>query len=214
MRIAFERKRPLPRWLLRPALFSGAPLLLVLAPLLAAQGYALHTESVTIPEQGAVTEYVLRIEDKEFRFIPRKKWSVRYDPAKRTATLLPPNLEAGLSFTITPAPGELLQNLNPERLRELILARYPGARITTESRCYAAGKAGLAFEFERMLEKETTAAFRIAFVPFDGGVIEFELKTTGSKLPAYHHTFGNLLNSFRVGPPGAGGGRRGQVRDS
>lgn len=200
MRIAFERNPGRARSLLRSALFGGAVLLLVLAPVQAADGYSLDTESVNIPERGEVTGYVLRVEDKEFRFIPPNKWSVRYDPAKKTVTLLPPDLEAGLSVTIATEPDESGGNLKPEQLRELILTRYPGARITAEFRCYAAGRAGLAFEFERMLEKETKAAFRIAFVPFEGGVIEFELKTTGSKLPAYHHTFGNLLNSFRIGP--------------
>ena len=200
MRIAFQRYRPLTRSLCHPALFGGAVLLLALATVRAADGDALDTESVNIPERGEVTVYVLRVEGKEFRFIPPRTWSVRYDPAKKTVTLLPPDLDAGLSMTIAPEPDASRGSLKPEPLRELILTRYPEANITSEFRCYAAGKTGLAFEFERMLEKETKAAFRIAFVPFDGGVIEFELKTTGSKLPAYHHIFGNLLNSFRIGP--------------
>lgn len=203
MRTAIERNLPVMRSVLCAALFGGAVLLLVLAPVQAAEGDALHSETLNTPEQGEVTEYVLRVEDREFRFIPRRKWTVKYDPTKKTVTLLPPDLEAGLSFTITTEPDEVLADMKPERLRELILTRYPGARITSEFKCYTGGRSGLAFEFELMLEKETTAAFRVAFVPFDGGVIEFELKTTGSNLAAYHHTFGNLLNSFRVGPPRA-----------
>ena len=201
MRIASERDRPLTRSLWSSTLLGWVVLRLALATAHAAETNALETETVNIPERGEVTIYVLRIEGKEFRFYPPNKWSVRYDPAKKTVTLLPPNLDAGLSITIAPEPDASRGSLKPEPLRELILTRYPEANITSEFRCYAAGKTGLAFEFERMLEKETKAAFRLAFVPFEGGVIEFELKTTGSKLPAYHHIFGNLLNSFRIGPP-------------
>ncbi|HKS37627.1 MAG TPA: hypothetical protein VJW76_10590 [Verrucomicrobiae bacterium] len=183
---------------LAPWCFAACLLLLFLAPGHAAEDEALKSETVNIPERGEVTGYVVRVVGREFRFIPPNKWSVKYDPVKKTATLLPPDLEAGLSFTMTTAldaPGE---DLKPDRLRDLILTRYPEASITAEFKCYAAGKTGLAFEFEQVIEKETKAAFRLAFVPFDGGVIEFELKTTGSKLPAYHHAFGNLLNSFRI----------------
>jgi len=183
------------------ALFCGALLLIVLAPGQAAEGDdALSTESVDIPERGEVIGYVLRVEEREFRFIPPAKWSVKYDPVKKTATLVPPDLGAGLSFTIAARPDGSGGDLKPEQLRDLILTRYPESQITAEFKCYLAGKDGLAFDFEQVVEKETKAAFRVAFVPFDGGVIEFELKTTGSKLSAYHHAFGNLLNSFHVEP--------------
>jgi hypothetical protein len=203
MSITFERNQSRARPF-RSTLFCGAFVWFVLAPGQAAEGYALSTEAVNIPERGEVIGYVLRVEDKEFRFIPPSKWSVKYDPTRKTATLLPPDLGAGLSFTIASESDGRGEDLKLEGLRDLILTRYPEAQITAEFKCYSAGKAGFAFEFERLVEKETKAAFRVAFVPFDGGVIEFELKTTGSKLPAYHHIFGNLLNSFRVGPPPAG----------
>jgi hypothetical protein len=204
MRIASERNLPLRHSPWSSTLLGGVVLLLALATAHAVDGSALDTETVNIPERGEVTIYVLRIEGKEFRFIPPNKWSVRFDPPKKTVTLLPPDLNAGLSIAIVTEPDESEKSLKPEPLRELILTRYPESKITAEFSCHAAGKAGLAFEFERMLEKETKAAFRIAFVPFDGGVIEFELRTTGSKLPDYHHIFGNVLNSFRIGPPRTG----------
>lgn len=201
MRIAFERNPWRARSWSRPALFCGAFVLCVLASAQAADGPAFDTESLNIPGRGEVIGYVLRIEGKEFRFIPPRKWTVKYEPAKKTVTLLPPNLEAGLTVTITKESDESGGNLKPEQLRELILTRYPGATITAESTCYASLGVGEAFEFEQMLEKETKAAFRMAFVPIDGGVVEFELKTTGSKLPDYHRAFGSLLNTFRIGPP-------------
>ena len=59
--------------------------------------YRLYTEAVALPERGEVTGYVLCVDDTKFSFIPPANWSVKYDPAKKAATMLPPDLQAGIT---------------------------------------------------------------------------------------------------------------------
>ena len=147
----------------------------------------------------------LWIDGTNFSFIPPARWSVKYDPAKKAATILPPNLEAGITFVIAFEGAESRPDMNTKRLREKLLKRYPDARITEEFKCYTSGNDGLAFDFERVVDKEVRAAFRLAFIAFETGTVEFELKTSSEQFPKYNHTFGNLLNSFRIKQGGRGG---------
>jgi hypothetical protein len=82
--------------------------------------------------------------------------------------------------------------------RERVLVRYPGARITSEFKCYTAGHDGLAFDFLRTVDSSLKAAYRLAFVPFDGGVVEFEMKASKAKFQKHQRAFGLLLNSFQI----------------
>ena len=166
----------------------------------AAEAHRLYSHVVTIPERGDVTGYVLCVEDTKFSFVPPVNWSVKYDPEKKATTLLPLDLDVGISFVTVFQSAEPRPELNAERLREKLLERYPDALIREQFKCYASGKEGLAFDFERVMEKEVRVAFRVAFVAFDDGIVEFEMKTSSDRFPKYHHAFGNLLNSFRIGP--------------
>ncbi len=75
-------------------------------------------EAVTIPERGTVTGYALWLDETKFSFIPPPNWSVKYDPAKRTATFLSPGLEAGITLKFAFEKAESSPERNPETLRE------------------------------------------------------------------------------------------------
>jgi len=165
-----------------------------------AEAHRLFAHVVTIPERGDVTGYVLYVQDTKFSFVPPVNWSVKYDPTRKAATIVPPDLDVGISFVTVFENAGSKPELNAQRLREKLLERYPGAMITEQFKCYASGKEGLAFDFERVMDEEVRVAFRVAFVAFDDGIIEFEMKTSHDRFSKYHHAFGNLLNSFRIGP--------------
>ena len=179
--------------------------LAVLLPRLygAEEQFRVFTESIEIAERGQVPGYALFVDDKRMSFLSPARWSVKPEPAKRTVHLLPEDLRAGISFKIVLGENGGKPELKAELLRQKVLERYPGAKITHEFRCYTSGEEGLAFDIERLVEEKIAVSSRIAFVAFDGGTIEFELTASTKTFANYHLAFGRLLSSFRIGPAAA-----------
>jgi len=166
----------------------------------AEDGFRLFTKPLEIPERGEVTSCVVIAGGKRFSFVPPERWSMKPDAVKKTVNLLPEDFGAGIRFKILPGQNEEQPELKAEQLRQQILERFPGARIVNEFKCFAGEKEGLAFDFERLAEKETPVSCRLAFVAFRGGMVEFELITSTKKFTNYQPVFGCVLTSFLIRP--------------
>ena len=166
----------------------------------AEEQFRLFAESIEIAERGKVPGYALLVDGKRMSFMSPAGWSVKPDAAKKTIQLLPQDLRAGIRIRIVLEENGRKPELKAEQLREKVLERYPGAKITHEFRCYTSGEEGLAFDIERLVEEKIAVSSRIAFVAFDGGTIEFELTASTKTFANYHLAFGRLLSSFRIGP--------------
>ena len=164
----------------------------------AEEQFRLIAESIEIAERGAVPGYALLVDGKRMSFLSPMGWSVKADAAKKTIQMLPEDLRAGISIKIVLGENGGKPELKAELLRQKVLERYPGAKITHEFRCYTSGEEGLAFDTERLVEEKTAVSTRIAFVAFDGGTIEFELTANTKTFADYHLRFGALLSSFRI----------------
>lgn len=165
-----------------------------------AAGLRLYSETTFIAEVGAVTNYSLVGEGRKLSFIPPPGWSVKPDTSGQTIRLIPQNLNAGITLRITLAEERGRPALDADQLRGVVMERYPTAQITNRFTCYTSAEKGIAFDFERTVQRNTRAAGRIAFVSFDSGTIEFELTTLADKLPDYRLTFGAVMASFHVEP--------------
>jgi hypothetical protein len=165
-----------------------------------AAAFRLYSETTLITEVGAVTNYSLIGEGRKFSFIPPAGWSVEPDPSGQTIRLIPQNLKAGITLRIKMTEEGGRPGLDADKLRELVTKRYPRAQITHQFTCYTSAEKGIAFDFERPVERNTRAAGRIAFVAFDAGTVEFELTTLADKLTDYRLTFGAVMTSFHVEP--------------
>jgi hypothetical protein len=165
---------------------------------LGAEDYRLYTERLTTPEYGSYTRHVLVERDVRLTFVGPRKWTVKYDPAKRAISLVSPDLKAGITVTLAPAAGE--EGVTEAWCREQILARYPGAKMDPPFRCYTETRQGWGLDFKVPLEAGTRAAFRSAFVGFDGGVLRFEMKAATTRISDFHDAFGGFLSSFRIEP--------------
>ena len=141
---------------------------------------------------------VLLAGGQKFSFMPPANWSVKADAVKRSITLLPQNLKAGITVRFNQKSDGRTPELNAAELRERIQERYPGAKITREFECVTDGQTGLAFDFVRVVDKDTLAGMRIAFAPYPGGTVEFELTTAAAQFADYHIAFSRMLNSFHV----------------
>ena len=188
---------------------------LLLPGLHGAEGeFRLITESIEIAERGKVPGYAMLVDGKRMSFMSPAGWSAKPDAAKKTVQLLPQDLRAGIRIKIVLEENGGKPELKAEQLRQKVLERYPGAKITHEFRCYTSGEEGLAFDIERLVEEETAVSGRIAFVAFDGGTVEFELTANTKRFPDYHLRFAALLSSFRIGPAASKSANTGRVGGS
>ena len=185
----------------RSLFVSLALLLIALTPGLAAtEGFKLVSLPLHIPERGEVTSYAIMTESHRFSFLPPPNWKVKSDSKGQEVTLTPPDLMASIQFKITRPGPDLGEESQSSLLRTQIQTRYPGAVIIREFNCYTGGSQGLAFDLERVVQKKSKIAMRLAFVPFAGGRVEFNLTASAQKFEDYHRAFGNLLTSFRIDP--------------
>jgi hypothetical protein len=186
---------------------AGCLVIPCLGGLQAAETFRIYTEPLKIPERGEVTDCVLWLAGRRFDFIPPPHWSVKPAAGQAGVNLVREDLSAGIRVRIRLAKGAEKPELKGETLRQRILARYPGARISPEFKCYTCGEQGLAFDVSLRAEKDTPVACRIAFVAFAGGSVEFELTSAPEKIGDNYHALGALLRSFRIGQPAPPNGK-------
>src|SRR5256886_9814364 len=98
----------------------------------AGEQFRLIAESIEIAERGKVPGYALLVDGKRMSFMSPAGWSVKPDAAKKTIQLLPQDLRAGIRIRIVLEENGRKPELKAEKLREKVLERYPGAKITHE----------------------------------------------------------------------------------
>jgi hypothetical protein len=158
----------------------------------------LRSERVKPVEGPPFTLYKLQVERVEFQFVPPPAWSVKYDPDKRTLTLLAVNLDGGVSVNIDLGDAGDLEVTDGEQLKARILNDYKGARRLREYRRPIAGVECVGYEFERPVDKNLLGSFRVIQVAFPGGKAEFEMKSSSRKFADFDPLFGAFLGSFRI----------------
>lgn len=186
-----------PSWL-HPLKVCGFAVLAISAPVQGAEGFKMLPQPLHIPERGEVTSYVILTVSNRFSFLPPPAWNVSESAAEMSVTCVPDDYGAKISFKIVPGIPKSIQDLQADAFRSEVAARYPEARVVSEFLCYTSGKPGLAFDLERSFEKRPPMTTRLAFVPFEGGMVEFELTTETRKVSRYRLVLGNLLTSFRI----------------
>jgi hypothetical protein len=181
-----------------PSLFG----LLLALQLVGIRGHAadiqFFSRPLMIPERGPVTSYVLQKSDHRFAFLPPPEWRLNLESSADKLTMLPTNLTASISFTIQVVPTNRPSSLDASWLRGQLARRFDNAEIIREFPCYTSDQKGLAFDLEIAATNGTKMAYRIAFVPYAGGLIEFDLAAPARQVADYHFAFANLLTSFRI----------------
>ena len=166
----------------------------------AAESLRFFTQPLIIPERGAVTSCILLLGTNRFSFLPPPDWRVQCDDNSKTVTLTSSDLGVGVHFKFITDRSQTGQPLQADIFRPRVLARFPGGIITNEFTCFTSGREGLAFDVDHVGAKKMKMTTRLAFVPFPGGLVEFDLTTTQKQFELYQLPFGNLLTSFRIEP--------------
>ncbi|HKS36712.1 MAG TPA: hypothetical protein VJW76_05955 [Verrucomicrobiae bacterium] len=161
-------------------------------------GCLLRSERVQPAEGHPFTLYKLQVERVEFQFVPPPAWTVKYDPNKRTLTLLAMDLDGGVSVALDLGETVESEATDPEQVKAGILERYKGARGLREYRRPIAGVECAGYEFERPIDKNLLGSFRVIQVVFPGGRAEFEMKSSSRKFSDFDPLFSAFLGSFRI----------------
>jgi hypothetical protein len=163
----------------------------------------LFSRPLMIPERGAVPSYVLQQSDHRFAFLPPPDWRLNLEASADKLTMLPTNLTASISFAIQVFPTNQPSSLDAPWLRGQLVKRFGNAEIIREFPCYTSDRKGLAFDLEVAVTNGARMAYRVAFVPYAEGLIEFDLAAPAPKVADFHFAFANLLTSFRIESPPA-----------
>ncbi len=159
---------------------------------------------VTATEQGASTEVkrvFLAAETNKFTFRMPEGFQLQSDAAKKTVTLIADDKIGSVSVQVTEVAGGKAPELNPEELRQKLLARHNAAKIVDEFAASAGDLSGSAFEIEWVhAGSGAVLAARVAFIPFPGGLLEFNQIAPKAKIRDYDQALNQVLLSFRHAP--------------
>ena len=177
----------------------------VMAQLAFAEGRLRLAKQPGVQEEGGtLTRYSVQTERREFHFLPPPDWQVTLDDAAQAVVFAPRDGSVRFSLKITWSAGAKPALPDLAALRSQLLERHPDTIITEEFTAHASQESGPAFDLTYTTAKTYSLASRVAFIPFPGGMVEFELTARPEKFAQNHLTFGRLLNSFQIeeaGPP-------------
>lgn len=160
--------------------------------------FQVYSERMNEPESGDYLVQHVRTDEQGFRFIAPTGWEVRPEGTNTALLLTAPDLSAGIRIVLGRDTNTASALADAGPYRDQVLARIAGSRVVQEFRCYADGRQGVAFDLVRESQHSTQAVFRVALVPYPGGLAEFELRTSTNHFRAARASFGLLLDTFRV----------------
>jgi hypothetical protein len=157
--------------------------------------------TVMIPERGPVTGYFVLSGEHKFSFLAPTGWRMESNAEERKVSFFKKDLSSQITIQIVPIPMVLpaAPDEQKARWRERVMAAFPEADIKEQFECYAAGKAGKGFDLERNFPKDLKLMTRAAYVPYETGVVEFQLTATPVNFTKNQSVLGALMTSFKIG---------------
>ena len=102
-----------------------------------------------------------------------------------------------ITFQVDGQPGPSIEELQSERCREWVLARYADARILVDFSQSAANHTGPAFDLEWTNSARVVQYARVAYIPSPAGVLEFSLIATAGKFREGQYFLNSVMLTFR-----------------
>jgi hypothetical protein len=175
-------------------LLCSVGLLLVLAAPVQAAGMVVYQEEVDLAEGGTTQRPVLETETHRVRFQPPARWHMELTSTNQTVMFYEPGLEAGIMMRLWTEDNR--ENNSSTGWRKRVEERLEQGEVIAEFKVYSANAEGLGIDVEQSLSPVTRASYRIALIPFEGGLVEFELRTSAERADRYQRVFRHLVSSF------------------
>jgi hypothetical protein len=156
----------------------------------------LYQEEIDLPEGGTTQRPVLLTETHRARFQAPDRWHMELTSTNQTVMFYDPAFGAGIMMRLWTESRDNSGDGFVSGWRERIEQRLQESELVGEFRAFGANAQGLGIDLEKPLGRTTRTSFRIALIPFDGGLAEFELRTTSLYATNYHRVFRHLVGSF------------------
>ncbi len=162
--------------------------------------FVVVNEPVQIPERGLVTGYCVIADEHRFSFIPPLDWRLESNRGEKSVTLTPRELDTAIRLRLLPEPAARKAGEEADWAASMLKARYPDARIKDRFACHTSSSSGVAFDLLEDYGGNLRLYSRVAFVPYEKGMLEIrQTRLAGEAAPAYQE-FGMLMTSLRVTP--------------
>ena len=127
------------------------------------------------PYAGAITRGIIVAQTNQFSFVLPSGFRRQVDQTEKKFSLISTSYTCAITAKIheTAIDGKI--DLQRDTVRQQLLSRYKGARITDEFSASIEAMSGPAFEVEWASNTGRKMTARAAFVPYPGGHIEFSM---------------------------------------
>jgi hypothetical protein len=156
----------------------------------------------TTPFNGEIIRGIIVAETNQFSFVVPPGFRQQVDPASKKVTLTSTNYVCAIVASIHEAAVQGPSDLNPDSVRQRLLARYKDARIVDEFTASIESMSGPAYELEWTGDAGKMST-RAAFIPYPGGHFEVTVQAPTKKIRSYDQSLFQLLLSVRTSPIGA-----------
>jgi hypothetical protein len=132
-----------------------------------------------------------------FAFVVPDGFRMESSDAER-AILVSPDLSCQIVFRILDPVGGVSTELDPAAYRELLLSRYPGAKILEEQSRTVADRTGPAINLRWNDVGHIAREGSFVFIPFEGQVLELSFAASPERFNAAWPGFYSVLLTFRA----------------
>lgn len=133
-------------------------------------------------------------ETNEFLFVAPHGLRVDADPAM--VSVVSPDATFFLTVRILGVAAPSPNAESPDFHRNLVLNRFPGAKVLEEYSKSAAGREALTFDLRVEIARQVERAVCVALVSSASGILEFTLNADPAKLEEARKAFNTVLRTF------------------
>ena len=152
-----------------------------------------------VPGMNPVTRTHVTVGTNKFALLTPSGYRTSADSVQRKVVIVRDDGRCSLNFRIAGPMPTGTNGLSAEPFRKLLLERHAGAKIVEEFTLTASGKSGPAFDLNWRTPGGLTVFTRTAFIPSEGGVLEFSLVSDDpDKAGELHSVFNAFLLTFRA----------------
>ena len=176
--------------------FLVLTLALVSSP--AADSFQICERTEVLPEAGTLQCSVVNWDSWELTFLQPGGWAVQTDAASKKITFRAPDYSATLIMQVRPENPALRSRNQSGELKRQVSDKHPAAKIDEVFPCYTGNLPGQAFDLQEKMGDNVAAHYRLAFVTFEGGSLEFTLTTSAASLAKSRQSFDAFLSSVHI----------------
>lgn len=164
----------------------------------AADSFQIRERTEVLPEVGTLRCSVLSLDAWEFSFLRPNGWAVQTDAETKKITFCASDYSATLIMQVRPDNPALRSRNASAELKRQVIDKHPAAKIDETFPCYTGNLQGQAFDLQEKVGNNVSAHYRVAFVAFEGGSIEFTLITSATSLTKSRQSFDAFVSSVHV----------------